>query len=154
MRKAFAIDKSVKSFVSINSTLLINKIETIEKCLKRIDEEANSDCKNNFTHQDALILNLERACQASIDIASYLVKQKKPSAPKFSSEVFQLLADNQITTQSLSDELQRMVGFRNVTVHDYSNLNLDILNSILTHHLPSFRAFTNSVFSSHNKDDT
>ena len=42
----------------------------------------------------------------------------------------------------LADRLKKMVGFRNVAIHDYQKLNLDIVRRIIVDHLDDFLAFT------------
>lgn len=57
--------------------VLLNKLSTIARCLKRIREvytEAGDNFANDYTRQDSVILNLQRTCEASIDIANYLNK--------------------------------------------------------------------------------
>lgn len=52
--------------------VILNKIDTLELCKKRINEvyEGNTDnLRKDQTKQDSILLNLERACQASIDLA-------------------------------------------------------------------------------------
>ena len=39
-------------------------------------------------------------------------------------------------------KLQRMVGFRNIAVHDYQDLNLDIIESIIKNNLGDFLEFS------------
>ena len=46
---------------------------------------------------------------------------------------------------SLSDQLQTMVGFRNIAVHDYRKLNLEIVRNIIQKRLPDFREFSKIV---------
>ncbi|MBI4003069.1 MAG: DUF86 domain-containing protein, partial [Nitrospira defluvii] len=41
--------------------------------------------------------------------------------------------------------MQHMVGFRNVAVHAYTRLNLDILHTIITKHLDDFRQFSATI---------
>jgi hypothetical protein len=50
--------------------ILLNKAAIIERCVRRIAEEVRS-CPglDNFTHVDALTLNIERGCQAAIDMS-------------------------------------------------------------------------------------
>ena len=53
--------------------VIVNKVSVIERCLKRIREEYQGDAeefKRNFTKQDSVILNLQRLCEAAIDIAN------------------------------------------------------------------------------------
>jgi uncharacterized protein YutE (UPF0331/DUF86 family) len=45
----------------------------------------------------------------------------------------------------LAESLKRMVGFRNIAVHDYQSLLLPILVNIITGHLDEFLAFTRIV---------
>ncbi len=83
--------------------VLLNKAAIIERCLKRIAEEYTGhehELATNFTRQDAIVLNLQRACEAAI-----------------------------------------MVGFRNLAVHAYQEINPSILQAILQHRLDDFRAF-------------
>ena len=127
------------------SDVILNKISTIKKCQKRIKEEYDSSFKSNFTKQDSVILNLERLSQASIDIATHIVKEKKLGLPQTSRELFTLLESDQIITATISEQMKAMVGFRNIAVHDYQNLNLDIVIAIVEKHLEDFTHFYDAV---------
>jgi uncharacterized protein YutE (UPF0331/DUF86 family) len=57
--------------------VIFNKIATIEKCISRVYEEYSGfeeEFLENYTKQDSVVLNIERAAQASIDIATHIVK--------------------------------------------------------------------------------
>lgn len=41
--------------------------------------------------------------------------------------------------------MMRMVGFRNVAVHDYRKLDLVIVRNIITNHLNDFLAFSRAA---------
>ena len=59
--------------------VIINKIASIERCLQRINTvyaEVADNLSTDFTRQDSILLNLQRACEASIDLANYINKQK------------------------------------------------------------------------------
>ena len=124
--------------------VLINKAAIIERCLKRIEEEYSgheAELETNFTRQDSILLNLQRACEASIAAAMHVVRSNKLGIPQESREVFQMLFDANFVDDNLRSRLQAMVGFRYVAVHDYRSLNLDIVKSILDERLADFRAF-------------
>ena len=124
--------------------VVLAKMQTIERCLGRIEEEYNVDkaaFRSNFTRQDSVILNLERASQATIDIATHIVKVKRLGIPNSSRELFTLLEEADIITASVAREMQNMVGFRNIAVHDYQNLNIDIVIAIVEKHLDDFQRF-------------
>jgi len=63
--------------------ILLNKAAIIERCIRRIGEEARA-CPgyDDFSHVDALTLNIERACQASIDMAMHVVAERHLGVPQ------------------------------------------------------------------------
>ncbi len=128
--------------------VLLNKAATIERCLKRIHEEyhgAEASFKMDFTQQDAVILNLQRACEAAIDMATRAVRMKRLGIPQSSREVFVLLEEAAIIPVDLSHTLQGMVGFRNIAVHDYKTLDLDIVENLIEHHLDDFKRLSQTL---------
>lgn len=125
--------------------VLINKVAAIERALRRVREEYAGDDRNlvaNQTRQDAIILNLQRACESSIDAAMHLVRVQRLGVPQETREAFTLLEGAGVIDGDLSDRLKKMVGFRNVAIHDYQTLNLDIVRRIILDHLEDFLAFT------------
>ena len=129
--------------------VVLNKIQSIEKCLKRIREEYvgfEESFEENYTKQDSVILNLERASQASIDIATHIVKTKNLGLPNTSRELFSMLFDAGIISENSCKQMQGMVGFRNIAVHDYQNLNIEIVVAIVEKHLGDFEGFVREVF--------
>jgi uncharacterized protein YutE (UPF0331/DUF86 family) len=125
--------------------VLINKAATIERCVQRAREEYNRDptsFASDFTRQDAAILNIQRACEAALDIGQHLIRREKMGVPQSARDVFSLLATAGWVTTDLADKLKRMVGFRNIAVHDYQTLQLPITVRIIESHLDDFLAFT------------
>ncbi len=120
----------------------INKAATIERCLSRVREEValDPDLKDQ-TRQDAVVLNLQRACQAAIDLAMRRARADGLGVPQDSRDAFRLLMDAGSLPTSLGTQMQKMVGFRDVAVHDYQALSLPIVRSIVAERLGDFEAF-------------
>ena len=128
--------------------VLINKAAIIEKCLARISEEYvgfEVEFLENFTKQDSVILNIQRAIQAAVDMATHIVRVKKLGIPQNSAEVFSLLADDKLIDKELSIKLQKMIGFRNIAVHDYQKLDLDIVVAVIGKNLVDLQTFKSIV---------
>ena len=138
--------KSEEVFLAMND-IILNKTATIERCVKRIHEvyEGNPDTLSDYTKQDSIILNIQRACEASIDLAMHIVSERKLGIPKASREAFKLLQDAGLIDETLAKTLMNMVGFRNIAVHDYQTLQLEILQAILEKHINDFTQFTKVV---------
>lgn len=124
--------------------VLLNKVAVIERCLGRIREEYQdheAELTTNFTRQDSIILNLLRTCEATIDIAMHLVRVQHLGIPQDSRDAFSLLDQSSLIPAELSLRLQAMIGFRNIAVHYYQKLNLDIIRSVLSKHLVDFEEY-------------
>ena len=131
----------------MKNDVILNKVSIIERCVKRVKEEYNDDPinLNNFTKQDSIILNLQWACEASIDLAMHLVAEKKLGLPQNSRDAFTFLVDADVIPSSLGQKMKAMVGFRNIAVHDYQEVNLIILQKILEDHLIDFMEYTKTI---------
>ena len=128
--------------------VLISKAESIERCLQRINEDYSGyehEIDTNITRRDAIILNLQRACETSIDAAMRIVRLRKMGVPEGSREAFELLEQHEVIPQQLSEGLKKMVGFRNIAIHDDQKINADILKSILDKHLSEFKNFASII---------
>ncbi|MDO8794402.1 MAG: DUF86 domain-containing protein [Vicinamibacterales bacterium] len=125
--------------------VLLNKAAAIERAVQRAREEYAGDATNlreNQTRQDAILLNLQRACESSIDAAMHLVRIHRLGVPQDTRDAFDLLERAGRLDTALSAGLKRMVGFRNIAVHDYQKLNLDIVQRILDEHVEDFLKFS------------
>ncbi|MBJ7932846.1 MULTISPECIES: type VII toxin-antitoxin system HepT family RNase toxin [Bacillus cereus group] len=131
----------------MKNEVILNKISTIERCIKRIQDVYENDPENleDYTKQDSIILNIQRACEASIDLAMHIVAGKKLGLPQSSREAFDLLVTAGLLSAELANKLKAMVGFRNIAVHDYQSVNLDIVRQIIEKHLTDFKLFTKEV---------
>lgn len=128
--------------------VLINKAAVIERCVARAREEYTRDPASfatDFTRQDAAILNIQRACEAALDMGQHLIRREKLGVPQSARDVFALLAQGGWIDATLAERLKRMVGFRNIAVHDYQALQLAITVSIITTHLDEFLQYSQAV---------
>ena len=127
--------------------ILINKNQTVKRCLKRINEEYQGDPKNlkNYTKQDSIILNIQRLSEAAIDIAMHIVAEKELGVPQNSREAFEFLAENKLIEEELAEKLKAMVGFRNIAVHEYQKLNLKIVEAIIEKEIEQVKIFSQKM---------
>jgi uncharacterized protein YutE (UPF0331/DUF86 family) len=111
--------------------ICLNKAAIIERALRRMREEYVACPKlDNYTNVDALTLNIERACQAAIDLAMHLVAREHAGIPQNSAEAFVLLEKAGLLEKEIVKEMMAMTGFRNVAVHEYRELDMGVLRAI------------------------
>ena len=75
------------------------------------------------------------------DKATMDVPARRLGVPQSSRDSFKLLADEQLIAPELSARLQRMIGFRNIAVHQYQSMDLAIVEAILHRDLDDLLAF-------------
>lgn len=124
--------------------VLLNKAAAIERAVRRVREEHAGDDRRlleDQTRQDAIVLNLQRACETSIDAAMHLVRVRRLGVPQETREAFDLLETAGLLDPRLTLRLKKMVGFRNVAIHEYQKLDLEIVRRIVLEHLDDFLDF-------------
>ena len=131
----------------MNDDISLNKSAIIRRCLKRIADEFQDDRQRltDFTTQDAIVLNLLRACEAAIDLAMHHVAEHRLGVPQTSRDAFTLLEDAKLISPAIAHSMRNMVGFRNIAVHSYQSLQLPILESSLSSRLDDFEAFISEI---------
>lgn len=126
-----------------NKAVILNKYESIERCIKRINEEYDNDSNNlnNYSKSDAIVLNLQRCCELVIDIAMYIVSTKQLGIPQSKKEAFEILLKNNYITEDIFKKMKGMIGFRNIAVHDYQEIDEEILIDVIENHLEDLTDF-------------
>ena len=127
----------------VDKDIVLEKVKNIQNCLRRIHEKTGDDPASLFDMdvQDIFVLNLQRAVQSCIDLAAHVVSDEGLGLPSDLKENFTLLETKGILSSELSSKLQKMVGFRNIAVHDYTTIDAKVVQSILDTHLKIWKIF-------------
>ncbi|PWB83716.1 MAG: toxin-antitoxin antitoxin component [Methylocystaceae bacterium] len=128
--------------------VILNKAAVIERCVARARDEYERDAKAfalDFTRQDAAVLNILRACEAALDLGQHLIRRERLGLPQSARDVFSLLVAGGWIDAELAERLKRMVGYRNIAVHDYQALQLPITIAIIEKHLTDFTDLTSAI---------
>jgi uncharacterized protein YutE (UPF0331/DUF86 family) len=127
----------------------LNKKESIERCIRqvRIYYALASDkpFDRDYLKQDAIAINLQRAAELTIDLANHTIRKGKLGIPKDSRDSFNILASSNIISAEMADKLKGMVGFRNILVHDYRELDLNIMRDVIENRLDDLIIFSNTI---------
>jgi uncharacterized protein YutE (UPF0331/DUF86 family) len=127
--------------------VILNKKVSIERCIEQINTYYALDrglpFEQDFLKQDAIAMNLQRACELSIDIANHLIKIRKLGLPQDSRDSFELLRRVGLIGEPMTRALQAMVGFRNILVHEYRKLDLGIMVKVIESHTRELLNFAN-----------
>jgi len=100
---------------------------------------------DNYTHIDAMTLNVERACRGAIDLAMHIVARQRLGMPQSSAEAFRLLHEAGIIGADLLREMTAMTGFRNIAIHEYQQMDMSVLRKIAQSRWKSLVAYCRAL---------
>lgn len=128
--------------------VVINKSAALERAvakLKRLHGGKQLAWVEDELKQDSIILTLQQACELAISLSVHVAKVKQLGIPQTNRDGFDLLAAANLLSSETAASMKRMVGFRNIAIHEYQKLNFKIVDSILEKHLDDFIEFLAQV---------
>ena len=118
----------------MNSIVIKTKLESLRKCLDRIESkkpESLDDLLQDIDVQDIIALNLERSVQLCVDIANHILSSLDDAPAMSMAESFERLSEKKIIPEELGKNLIKAVGFRNLSVHAYDKIDWQLVWNIL-----------------------
>jgi len=126
------------------------KLESLRRCLVRIEDKCPQSLKalaSDVDLQDILTLNLTRAVQLSVDIASHWVASLEAiPVPNTMGGMFEALAAHGALDEAIAERMRKSVGFRNIAVHQYEIIDWQIMYAICKYHTDDFTQFAKAVY--------
>ena len=119
------------------------QIETYVSELRRLARPA--ELGQDVREERFIEHTLQLAIQAGLDVALHIVSDDRLGEPSTNRELFDLLARAGYITSAQAAPLRDMAGFRNVLVHGYDTVDLDIVRDIVEHHLDDLLQFADAI---------
>lgn len=113
----------------VKHALLTAKVMAAEEFIGRVREKlptsfATFEADRDL--QDLVLFNLIQAIQACVDIAAHIVSDERMGEAGSMNEFFYRLHEKGIISVDLTQCLVKAVGFRNVCVHGYLDLDFNV----------------------------
>lgn len=124
------------------------KLESLRRCLQRVAEKCPSDpdtLGRDPDLQDIVTLNLSRAVQLCVDLGAHLIADLDVSPPDTMGQTFDVLAHADVISERVAQQLKKVMGFRNIAVHHYEEIDWTIVHDIALHHLSDFSEFAKVI---------
>ena len=123
--------------------LLAKRLAVIETCVADLRRLARLDLLGHDIREQRFVEHtLQIAIQAALDAASHVVSDQRLGEPRTNRELFDLLGHAGWIPPELCAALRRMAGFRNILVHGYDTVDLDVVVDIVAHRLDDLLAFS------------
>lgn len=99
----------------------------------------------NVMRQRGIERTLHLAIECLLDIGHQLIALHRWRMPDSNRDVFRVLAENGVIPKELLETAERMVGFRNLMVHDYARVDPHVVHGILQKRLKDFHALAGAI---------
>ncbi len=132
----------------VDKAIILRKISELEVYQKQIREFSAitlQDYKANWKTQRIVERTLQIMIETCADIANHIVSDKGMRSPTSYADTFNVLFENNIIDSELFAVMEKMAKFRNVVVHQYEEVDSEIVVIILKKHLGDFERFKEAV---------
>jgi len=129
-----------------DAQLVAKKLAFIETCVRELRTLADPQRIGADVREERFVEHtLQIAIQAALDVASHIVSDGRLGEPATQSELFDLLARHGKLPGDLARTLRAMVGFRNILVHGYAQVQPEIVKDIVEHRLDDLLLFAAAI---------
>ncbi len=132
----------------VDKTLILRKLAELEEYLGQIREYSAVSAEEyigDWKTRRIVERTLQIMIELCIDIAGHIISDRRLRVPVSYADTFKSLAEAGLITPQISDVLEKMAKFRNIVVHQYKNVDTEIVIMILRKHLDDFLVFRDAV---------
>lgn len=128
----------------MDASLIGQKLDSLRRCLARVQSRCPATAAllaQDIDAQDVIVLNLSRAVSLCTDIALHVLSTKDQPVPQTMGQAFEQLAALGLISGTTQLNLRKAVGFRNLAVHSYDQIDWDIVFAIAQSEVKDLKQF-------------
>ena len=129
-------------------TLIRKKLQELERYVRELDtlrKTASSSLQKSLSSLWSVEHGLQLAIQTLIDIGNHILAAIGENRIEDYVDVIDQLGKHGIIPQEFSKQIRDMAGFRNILVHEYAEVDIQIILDVLQNRLSDFTDFSNHI---------
>lgn len=129
---------------SIEKSLIIAKLSKLREYigfLKELQAFSREDLISDFKIRGATERYLQVSIECMIDIGNEIISSLQLQRPERYGDIPYILAKAGVIPEDYAETMALMIGLRNLLVHDYASINLNLVYDFLQTKLSDFNAF-------------
>jgi len=133
--------------IRFDEDILLGKAATVRRCVGLIRRLwfDNDPPVPEWVRLDVTVLNLQRAVEACLDMATHLIAINSWRLPGSGIEAMEALVENELIPASEASVYRAMIGFRNIAVHNSTEVDQAIVTGIVNDHLQDLERFVTRI---------
>lgn len=132
----------------VDRNVVLRKLSELDIYLAQLKEFSNitlEHYKADWKMQRIVERTLQIIIESCVDIANRIISDSGMRPPKTYADTFRVLSENGIIATNLFTVLEKMAKFRNIVVHQYEEVDAEIVMVILEKHLRDFEEFKKTI---------
>lgn len=127
--------------------LRIEKLKEYVTILESLQHTTLLELHKDVVKKGAIERYLQLAIEACIDIAELVISDQRLPTPSTAKEAIDIIGKEGIIDNHFAKRFSKAVGFRNILIHDYVEIDYDQLLHNLKENLSDFHTFIKSILS-------
>lgn len=132
----------------VDRNVVLRKISELERYLGQVKEFSGmtSDAyRSDWKTQRIVERTLQMMIEICADVAGHIISDSAMRPPVTYADTFKVLHENKVIGTEVFSVMDKMAKFRNVIVHQYEEVDAEIVVLILNKHLDDFERFKEAV---------
>jgi len=132
----------------IDTSLILAKASKVQSHLGRVREKRTvglDEFLTDLDRQESILFNLQMAIQNCIDMAGHIISDQELGVAGSTNEMFYMLRESGYLTPKLTEKMVAAVGFRNLIVHEYGNIDLGKVYQIAHHDIEDLEQYLKAI---------
>jgi len=128
----------------VDRDLILRKLADLERYVSQVSEYRDITIeryREDWKTQRIVERTLQMAIEVCVDVANHVIADRRLRVPSTYAETFEVLGEAGLLDAELRASMVRMVGFRNVLVHEYAQVDAALVVRLLSNHLGDFGRF-------------
>jgi uncharacterized protein YutE (UPF0331/DUF86 family) len=146
----------------VDEALILRKLAELDQYYGQLKEYENTSVdqySDDWKIQRIIERTLQMMIETCVDIAGHIIADKGFRIPKsyadtFKVLLFKVLLEERIIDSKLSAVMEKMAKFRNIVVHHYDKVDVEIVIAILKKDLADFIRYKAAIIQLIEKDKT
>ncbi|MHA1239033.1 MAG: type VII toxin-antitoxin system HepT family RNase toxin [Candidatus Odinarchaeia archaeon] len=125
--------------------LKVRELKRYVDFLKKYKDISREKLEEDYVLRSAIERNFHLALECMLDIGELIISAEGFRKPESYREVIEILGEEGVISREFAEKLAPAAGFRNILVHKYSEVDLDLLHEYLSEKLGDFDVFTEFI---------
>ena len=134
----------------VDETLILRKLAELEEYASQIEgfrAITIKEYREDWKSQRIIERTLQMMIETCVDIAGHIISDQKLRIPDSYADTFRVLNENGIIAANLCKTMEKISKFRNVIVHHYDRVDVEIVVDILRNRIDDFNQYCDAIIS-------